>query len=92
VEPWGVAVHEFAAAGFPLLLSDQVGAASAFLKKGQNGFSFKAGNVNGIIEAMKSITALSDEKIFSMGKVSAELALTITPQTWSETLFGLMKS
>ena len=25
-EPWGVAVHEFAAAGYPLILSDAVGA------------------------------------------------------------------
>jgi glycosyltransferase involved in cell wall biosynthesis len=92
VEPWGVAVHEFAAAGFPLLLSEQVGAASTFLKNGQNGFSFKSGDVDGIITAMKSISALSNEKIFRMGEISSELAETITPRTWSETLFEIIKS
>jgi len=92
VEPWGVAVHEFAAAGFPLLLSEQVGASSQFLKDGQNGFSFQGGDVDGIITAMKSIAALSDDKIFRMGKISSEQAQTITPQTWSATLFDLIQS
>jgi glycosyltransferase involved in cell wall biosynthesis len=92
VEPWGVAVHEFAAAGFPLLLSEQVGAAAVFLKEGQNGFSFQPGDVEGMITAMKSIAALSDDNLFRMGEISSQLAQTITPQTWSETLIGLIKS
>jgi glycosyltransferase involved in cell wall biosynthesis len=92
IEPWGVAVHEFTAAGFPVLLSEQVGAASVFLKGGQNGFSFPANDVNGIIAAFKSITTLSDAEIFQMGETSAELGLTITPQTWAQTLFNFMQS
>ena len=35
---WGVAVQEFSAAGFPLILSDKVGANCSFLRNGENGF------------------------------------------------------
>ena len=41
-EPWGVVVHEHAAAGFPLLLSDAVGAGERFLEAPRNGTAFRA--------------------------------------------------
>ena len=33
-----------------------------------------------------------NEKLFRMGEISSELALAITPSTWSNTLFDLMNS
>jgi glycosyltransferase involved in cell wall biosynthesis len=91
-EPWGVVAHEFAAAGFPLLLSEQVGAGEAFLKPEQNGFSFRAGDADAISSAMKSIVELSDQKLFHMGELSAKAAATITPVKWAQTLFQLIHS
>ncbi len=91
-EPWGVVVHEFAAAGFPLLLSENVGASTAFLKDGQNGFSFRPGDADAIAAAMKSIIELKDEKLVQMGNASAKIAATVTPEKWSETLFKLIHS
>lgn len=41
IEPWGVVVHEFSAAGFPLLLSDQVGSAESFWKMARMDFYLK---------------------------------------------------
>ena len=38
IEPWGVALHEFAAAGLPVIASEACGAATAFLKNGYNGY------------------------------------------------------
>ncbi len=90
VEPWGVVVHEFAAAGFPLLLSDKVGAASSFLRDGENGFSFPAGDAEAIREAMKKIMALPDEKLLRMGELSTELAAAVTPAKWAGTLYRLI--
>ena len=44
-EPWGVVVHEFACAGLPLLLSNEIGSKNTFLLPGVNGYQFEAGNV-----------------------------------------------
>jgi glycosyltransferase involved in cell wall biosynthesis len=88
-EPWGVAVHEFASAGFPLLCSDEVGAAEMFLKNNENGFMFKAKNILQLKNVMKKIISLSDDKLFSMGEMSAELAKQITPDRWADTLFQI---
>ena len=41
-EHWGVVVHEFAAAGLPLIVSDGVNAGTAFVKHGYNGYHFEA--------------------------------------------------
>jgi glycosyltransferase involved in cell wall biosynthesis len=86
VEPWGVAVHEFAAAGFPLLLSRNVGAASEFLLDGINGFSFEANNGGELKDALRKIMQKPDAELFGMAKASAEMALTITPASWAKTL------
>jgi len=88
-EPWGVVVHEFATAGFPLICSDAVGAASAFLKENENGFSFQSKNINELKAAMKKAISLPDNKLFQMGQKSAELAVQITPEKWADTLLSV---
>ena len=90
-EPWGVVVHEFASAGFPLLCSNEVGAADVFLKEGENGFIFKAGDISDLKNAMKKIFSLTNEQLFSMGEKSAELAQQITPGKWADTLMSIIK-
>lgn len=84
-EPWAVAVHEFAAAGFPLVISDQVGAAEFFLKEGENGFEFKAGNITDLKEKLRLITECRDEKLNLMCDKSAEMGITFTPEKWALT-------
>lgn len=89
-EPWGVVVHEFAAAGFPLLLSEEVGAASAFLREGENGFSFPAGDETAIINAFDRIAKMTEAHLNEMGEKSHAIAQTITPETWADTLHALI--
>ena len=91
-EPWGVAVHEFSAAGFPLICSNEVGAHEIFLRENENGFTFKAGDINGLKSAMKKIISLPNEKLFEMGEQSAELAKQITPDKWADTLMSILKT
>ncbi|HEY4651526.1 MAG TPA: glycosyltransferase family 4 protein [Pontibacter sp.] len=90
-EPWGVVVHEFAAAGFPLLCSDAVGAATAFLKDGVNGYSFKAGDVGALKCAIQHVVSLSEQELQQMGEKSAASALQNTPSIWAEKLMGLLQ-
>lgn len=90
-EPWGVVVHEFAASGFPLLLSRQVGAGDAFLEESVNGYGFAAGGVNHIKEQMKKVIALTDAQLLEMGSRSHELAQAISPDTWVNTLLDIAR-
>lgn len=90
-EPWAVVVQEFAAAGFPVLLSSEVGAAEAFLHEGENGFRFEAGNEDAILGAMKKITQLNDGQLAEMGEKSHTLAMTNTPEKWAHTLLAFLQ-
>lgn len=90
-EPWGVVVHELAAAGFPIISSDKVGAASRFVQSGKNGFVFQHGQVEDLLGAMKKMNDCSMEKLREMGAQSRELAAEVTPDKWANTLLNLNK-
>lgn len=81
-EPWGVVVQEYAAAGFPMLLSKDVGAAEAFLEDGKNGYLFEAGQVEALKNQLKKIMNLSDKELLLMSDKSHGLAQKITKQAW----------
>jgi len=89
-EHWGVVVHEFAAAGFPLICSLTTSAASVFLKNGENGYYTKPGSEHSIRDALRRVIALPDEKLWEMAEKSMTLATKITPLTWSATLWNLI--
>ena len=89
-EPWGVVVQEFAAAGFPLLCSKEVGAASEFLENNQNGYTFEAKSTESIKQAMKKIMALTDSQLLEMGNQSNQKAQHINPTLWAKTLTQLL--
>jgi len=91
-EPWAVAVHEFAAAGFPLICSNKVGAATQFLQEGQNGFGFEAGNIQQLRDVMLQCINMDTARLNHMGHKSHELALSLTPKTWANTLFNLVQN
>jgi glycosyltransferase involved in cell wall biosynthesis len=88
-EPWAVSVHEFAAAGFPLILSSEVGASQAFPIEGENGWSFPAGNVVALKAAMKKMIHLNDKELLKMGGKSHDLAQGINPEQWTSTLLEI---
>jgi glycosyltransferase involved in cell wall biosynthesis len=90
-EPWGVAVHEFACAGFPLILSDKVGAGEVFMVENENGFSFDCKNGNELAEAMKGMMRMSDEQLNVMSEKSARLGMKINLDTWADTVYELMQ-
>ena len=89
-EPWGVVAHEFAAAGFPLILSDKIGAGTKFLDNGYNGFRFSSNNVQELKQAMLNVINLSDDELLKMGIVSMEKAEEITPAQWANTLMKIL--
>lgn len=90
-EHWGVVVHEFAAAGFPLICTTTTSAATKFLKDGYNGFFHAPHSVNAIKEALKKIISLSQEELVIMGDHSHQSGQEITPTTWSDIAMSYFK-
>lgn len=88
-EPWGVVVHEFAAAGLPIIASDVVGASSKFLIHGLNGYLFKSSNAEQLATAMRLIIEQPDEILIKMGQFSHYLSHRITPITSAANLLSI---
>jgi glycosyltransferase involved in cell wall biosynthesis len=85
-EHWGVVVHEFAAAGFPLLCTSTTSAASAFLQNGINGYIIEPYSTSSLVQALKKIVALSDDELIEMAEKSASFSEVITPEKWADKL------
>ncbi len=89
-EPWGVVVHEFAAAGFPLIVSNKVGSAPIFLLSGINGFYFNSNDYLSLSNMMLKIIKFTNDDLRKMGKVSNSLSFRITPSTSADNLLSLL--
>jgi glycosyltransferase involved in cell wall biosynthesis len=88
-EPWGVVVHEYAVAGFPLICSSACGAADLFLQPGKNGYVYQSGNVEELKKLLRKISLLSDAELIYMGELSHTLAASITPEKWADTVLKM---
>jgi glycosyltransferase involved in cell wall biosynthesis len=84
-DAWGVAMHECAAAGLPIVSSDAAGATTAFVRESYNGELFKAGDEHSLARALERMFVRTDDELREMGRRSHELAMQITPETWAAT-------
>ncbi|MDG5800556.1 glycosyltransferase family 4 protein [Marinilabiliaceae bacterium ANBcel2] len=91
-EPWGVVVHEMATAGFPMIVSDETGAVSSFLKNSKNGYTFKNSDYKSLKYAMKKMMLKSDKELKNMAKISHQLGTNHSPKKWSQLLFKIVES
>ncbi len=83
MDPWGVVVHEYAAAGFPLICSHKVYSTTAFLRNGYNGFLHKSGDKASLKDTLYKMVSRTDEQLVEMGSRSAALASVINPSVWA---------
>ncbi len=90
-EPWGVVVHEFVAAGFPIITSNKVGANELFLVENKNGFLSETGNQTDLENQLKKVCSLSQTQLQEMSNFSKSLAKKHSPKLWAQTLFNLIK-
>ncbi len=56
-EPWGLIVNEAMCAGLPIVISDELGCAPDLLREGENGFAFKARDVEALAKALRPLIA-----------------------------------
>jgi glycosyltransferase involved in cell wall biosynthesis len=90
-EPWGVVVHEYAAAGFPLICTDKVGAGDMFLKDNVNGKLIRSNDKNELKKTLKKFMSMTNEQLLSMSEKSADLASELTPEKWASNLMSACK-
>lgn len=88
-EQWGVAIHELAASGFPLLLSNTCGAATEFLIHGYNGYQFPVGDILLLTRRMQEIADLDEDVRLTWGERSRSMAARITPELSAASLLSL---
>jgi glycosyltransferase involved in cell wall biosynthesis len=91
-DQWGVALQEFCIAGYPLICSDRVGASDTFLEEGINGFGFPGEDIPGLKEAMKRMVLSGEKELQQMGAKSHLKGISITPESWIQTVYELMKN
>ncbi|MBC7411312.1 MAG: glycosyltransferase family 4 protein [Bacteroidia bacterium] len=89
IEPWGVVAHEFAAAGFTMVLSNAVGAKELFLTTA-NGFECEANNLESLKNALLKCTQLSTAELSAMSLQSNVLGNSYTPSHWANKVVAMM--
>ncbi len=90
IEPWGVSLHEYAAAGFPVICSNKVGSSEKFIQEGKNGYVFPARDIEAIKDSFRKVIDSSENELLEMQKKSIELSLLTTPAKWANTLIKLL--
>lgn len=80
-EPWGVAIHEAAAAGLAVVATTACGASSRFVVDGYNGAVVPPADPAALALAMARIAGRGD--LAAMGARSTELARQLTPARWA---------
>lgn len=90
-EPWGLVIQEFALAGYPLLVSNKVGAAQQFVKQ-DNGLIFKSKSKASLTSAMKTFVSKSDNALIAMSKKSQHYAKEINSSQWNESLNNIFNN
>lgn len=79
-EPWALVLHEFSAAGLPIIASDTCGAIPYFLINNYNGFTFENEKVQDLKQKMEKIIQSSDAELIQMSTFSHKLGQRITPE------------
>jgi glycosyltransferase involved in cell wall biosynthesis len=85
-EHYGLVVHEAAAAGLPLLVSETAGAVPGLVQDGYNGWSVPERDVAAWSAAMTRMAGLSAERLGDMSAISHALSTRLSPSGWARNL------
>jgi glycosyltransferase involved in cell wall biosynthesis len=88
-EPWGVVIHEYATAGYPILSTNKVGATTKFLQNNLNGFCIEANDKFELKNKLKEFMSMTNQKLNTMSQNSVKISCEITPNKWVNNLMNL---
>ena len=83
IEPYGVVVHEAAAAGLPILCAEFAGAAPGMVQDGNNGWLVPSGDLNAWAAAMARMSDAGPERLGTMSDISRAISQRISPAGWA---------
>lgn len=89
-EPWGVVLHEYASAGFPMICSDECGAAIVFVHEKENGYLVKSNDTEDLTRAILQMINLTPDQLLQMKTRSYELGASISPLKSSHALLAVL--
>lgn len=90
-EPWGLVIHEAAAAALPIIVSKHCGATYKFVVNGLNGYTIEENNTEELRNAMLKVMNSSTAELYDMGKQSRRLSYSIQPIDVAAALVSLIK-
>jgi glycosyltransferase involved in cell wall biosynthesis len=90
-EPWGVVVHEAAAAALPIVVSSYVGSLDDFVINNYNGKVLDKLTLNSLVDSLEMLINLSFNERQDMGLRSRNLAAKITPKISAASLRQVLK-
>jgi glycosyltransferase involved in cell wall biosynthesis len=82
-EPWGLVVHEAAAAGLAIIASHAVGAATYFVRDGQNGYIIHP-DEDSLARALRLVAEADTPRLTAMRQTSHDLAALWTLDKWAD--------
>ncbi len=85
-EAWGVAMHEAAITGHPIIATKTCGASDELVRENLNGYLFVPGDHRSLVNILSKISQLKPEVLTGFGQMSYELAKDFNSRTWIETL------
>lgn len=91
-EPWALVLHEFSAAGMPVICSASCGAAPTFVVSGFNGFVFEENNAKELQQYMQKIIDMTDNELLVFSERSHKLGQRIDPQTIAANSLSVLKT
>lgn len=90
-EPWGLVLHEFAAAGFPIICSNNCGAAHMFVVDNYNGHTFRTSESEALENNILKIINNTDDELFEKSLLSHGLGQRITPELSAATFLSVLE-
>jgi glycosyltransferase involved in cell wall biosynthesis len=85
-EPWGVVIHEAVTSGLSVICSYECGAATMFVRDGQNGYIINPDQAS-LVTAMKKMSAKSSADLEEMSDTSRLLGSLWTTEKWAEYVY-----
>lgn len=82
-EPWGVVVQEYAAAGFPMIVSREVGSSEKYALSESNAMLVAAGDVEELKMAFSAFMSMDQEIYAEMASQSNKKGCSYTPDSWA---------
>lgn len=89
-EPWGVVIHELAAAGLPIIASNVCGAVSHLVINNYNGYVIKPNDIDALKIAISKLLDLNSDQLLDMGRNSRKLSQSISPEMVAAAILSIL--